>query len=180
MRTSSIRRAAYVAAFCLICLVTPRADAQTWTKLNTPPPVKVSSPHLLADGRVIFQENDTYANLNNWYALTPDIHGSYQNGTWSKLASTASTYCPLYYASAVLADGRFAMLGGEYNCSSAVTDTNQGAVYDPKTNSWGTLLAPAGIAKEGDAPSSVLANGAWMVASCALDRRETTWRLAKP
>ena len=44
--------------------------------------------------------------MNNWWALTPDANGSYLNGTWSQLASMSSSYGPLYFASAVLLDGR--------------------------------------------------------------------------
>jgi len=57
----------------------------------------------------------------------PDASGSYINGTWSQLASMSSGYGPLYYASAVLANGRVVVNGGEYNLSGAAVLTNLGA-----------------------------------------------------
>ena len=51
----------------------------------------------------------------DWWKLTPDEFGSYVNGTWTQLASLPDGYSPLYYASAVLPDGRVIIEGGEYN-----------------------------------------------------------------
>jgi hypothetical protein len=44
------------------------------------------------------------------------------------------------FASAVLADGRLVITGGEYN-NDTFALTNLGAIYDPKANTW-TALAP--------------------------------------
>ena len=53
------------------------------------------------------------ANLEqDWWKLTPDINGSYVNGTWSKLASLQAGYVPDAFSSAVLADGRLARDNG--------------------------------------------------------------------
>ena len=54
-----------------------------------------------------------------------------------------SSYGPLYFASAVLADGKLIVNGGEYNfCIGA--ETNLGAIYDPIANSWTAVSAPSG------------------------------------
>ena len=74
--------------------------------------------------------NDGYS---DWWKLTPDINGSYVNGSWSQLASLASDYGPLFFGSAVLADGRVLVEGGEQNFSQYVW-TNKGAIYDPIAN----------------------------------------------
>jgi hypothetical protein len=97
--------------------------------------------------------------------LTPDNSGSYVNGTWSSIASLPTGYGPLYYASAVLPDGRVIINGGEYN--SCVQDwTNKGAIYDPIANSWSSVAAPSGWSTIGDAQSVVLADGRYMLANC--------------
>jgi hypothetical protein len=136
-------------------------SAQTWTPLTNQPTFSASTAFILPDGRVMVQ--DTGA--QDWWALTPDANGSYQNGTWSQLASLPAGYAPLYYASAVLRDGRLAILGGEYNFGQAVW-TTLGALYSPKTNKWRTLSHPAGWNSVGDAQSVILANGTLMVANC--------------
>ena len=90
-----------------------------WTALANQPSFNTDTALLLTDGRVMVHEyGDPRHNgqgANNWWALTPDINGNYQNGTWSQLASMSSDYGPLYFASAVLPDGRVLVEGGEYN-----------------------------------------------------------------
>jgi hypothetical protein len=119
---------------------------------------------LLTDGSVIVQ--GLCSNL--WYRLTPDASGSYANGTWNQIASMSSSYQPLYYASAVLPDGRVIVEGGEYNtgCSTEVWLAN-GAIYDPVANTWHSVSPPSGWTSIGDAPSAVLANGTFMLGQIA-------------
>ena len=136
-------------------------SAQTWTPLTNQPTFSASTAFILPDGRVMVQ--DTGA--QDWWALSPDANGGYLNGTWSQLASLPAGYAPLYYASAVLPDGRLALLGGEYNFGNADW-TTLGAIYTPKTNKWKTLIHPAGWTSVGDAQSVILANGTMMVANC--------------
>ena len=97
-------------------------------------------------------------NSNAWWKLTPDINGSYLNGTWTQVASMQTGYAPLYFANAVLPDGRVIVEGGEYNNLSAVW-TNQGAIYNPVTNTWTTVAPPAGWNNIGDSPGIVQPNG---------------------
>ncbi len=87
-----------------------------WTRTTNNPPVRLGTALLLTDGTVIaHEENDQAGNVatNKWYKLTPDINGSYINGTWSQIASMAANYGPLFFASAVLPDGRVIVEGGE-------------------------------------------------------------------
>ena len=67
-------------------------------------------------------------------------------------------------ASAVLADGRLLLEGGEYtDCGAVFTLTNQGAIYDPAANTWTTVTPPKGWSYIGDSPSTVLANGDYVI-----------------
>jgi hypothetical protein len=152
------------------------ASAQIWTPLTNQPPFAASNPLLLTDGTVIAHDACT----PNWWRLTPDNRGSYVRGAWAPIAPMAAGYGPLYFASAVLADGRVIVEGGEYNLCSAVW-TNQGAIYDPVANSWTTVNPPAGWRTIGDAQSTVLADGTFMLANCCttetalFDARKLTW-----
>jgi hypothetical protein len=47
------------------------------------------------------------------FKLTPDISGSYENGTWTELAS--KPFISSAAAQAVLPDGRVIIEGGEYS-----------------------------------------------------------------
>src|SRR5262245_43525426 len=92
------------------------AGAQTWTSLLNQPTFPAGTALLLTDGTVMVQQMSTTGyGTGQWWRLTPDITGSYRNGTWSPLATMPAGYAPLYYASAVLADGRVVVEGGEYN-----------------------------------------------------------------
>lgn len=122
----------------------------SWSVLANPPPFGASTMLLLTDGRVICQDGGGTA----WWALTPDDHGSYELGTWSPIASTA--FPRLYYASAVLADGRVLVAGGEYSDTS---DGNRCEIYDPVADTWTTIAPPPGWDHIGDAPCCVLADG---------------------
>ncbi len=80
-------------------------------------------------------DNNVTGGTNQWWKLTPGPKGSYINGTWSKIASMPTSYTPLYFASAILPDGRMIVEGGEYIGENAVW-SNKGAIYNPVTNSW--------------------------------------------
>src|ERR1041385_621884 len=106
-----------------------------WTALSHTNTEGVGTMLLLSDGTVMAQGSGTTA---NWFRLTPDIHGSYINGTWSQLASMR--YTRLYGATAVLQDGRVFFAGAEYG-----TGTTNAEVYDPVGNSWTSIPVPAGL-----------------------------------
>jgi hypothetical protein len=131
---------------------------QTLTTLVHQPPNGIQITFQLTDGTVMAQGNAS----SDWYKLTPDITGSYVKGTWTKLASLPAGYVPSDFASAVLADGRLVITGGEYN-NNQFTLTNLGAIYDPVANTWTNLPPPAGWSYIGDSPSVVLPNGHFVV-----------------
>jgi hypothetical protein len=151
--------------------------AQTLQTLVHQPSNGAGLSFLLTDGTVMFQGNDAAT----WSKLTPDNTGSYLNGTWSQLASLPSGYSPLYFASAVLADGRLVIVGGEYNFGT-FTLTNKGAIYSPITNMWAALPPPPEWDFIGDSPSVVMPDGKFLVGNkldkrvVALDPATLTWR----
>ena len=153
--------------------------AQTWTRLTNSARLLPSTALLLTDGRVLVQDKDA----SDYWTLTPDLSGSYVNGTWTKVASLPSGYGPLFYASAVLPDGRVVVMGGEYNLGLVPVWTTLGAIYNPQTDTWASLPAPSGWTTVGDAQSVVLANGTFMLANCCtkeqalLDPQTLTWTL---
>src|SRR5262249_30224616 len=100
-------------------------------------------------------------NGRQWWKLTPDRFGSYVRGRWTKLRSMR--LARLYYASAVLADGRVFVAGGEYNGGTAEVELDAAQVYDPLTDMWNDLPTPAGWTALGDAAACMLADGRILV-----------------
>ena len=158
--------------------LTTLSFAQTLTSLVHQPPGGANLAFQLTDGTVMCQADRE----QDWYKLTPDNTGSYVNGTWTRLASLQPGYVPDDFASAVLADGRLVITGGEYN-NGQFTLTNLGAVYDPIANTWTPLAAPPGWDFIGDSPSVVLPDGRFVVGRkldmqvAALDPATLTWTL---
>jgi hypothetical protein len=134
------------------------AIAQTVVSLTHQAPDGVETALLLTDGRVLGQG---FGN-SDWWTLTPDINGSYVNGTWTQVASLPAGYSPYAETEAVNIDGRVIIEGGEYNFGSFAF-TNQGAVYDPLANTWTMQPPPNGWGFIGDSPSSVLPNGKFLI-----------------
>lgn len=158
----------------------PSSSPPYWTPVASPSPVSLGAMLLLTDGRVLLHEEPNCSGSNcsgmdytAWYILTPDITGSYINGTWSQAASMPPDYAPLYFGSAVLPDGKVIVAGGEYLCPGGQCAegpwTNLSAFYDPAANTW-TSIAPPSLptpwANIGDAQSVVLPNGTYMQADC--------------
>jgi hypothetical protein len=143
------------------------AAAQSqWQRLMNSPRVNVGAMALLTDGTVIaHEEDDVIGNLatRNWYKLTPDLNGSYVNGTWTQIAPLPSGYGPLYFGSAVLRDGRYLVEGGEDN-QYGRGETNLGAIYDSVADSWTSVNPPNGWENIGDASTAVLGDGTFMLA----------------
>jgi hypothetical protein len=155
--------------------------ARTLTPLINQPPNGITFTMLLTDGTVLAQDGLYYY---MWWKLTPDINGSYVNGTWTQLASLPETYSPYAATEAVLADGRVLIVGGEYSnflLGEPFTLTNQGAIYDPRTDTWSSLAAPPGFNFIGDSPSTVLADGRFLLGDkltkqvSAFDSLTMTW-----
>jgi hypothetical protein len=120
---------------------------------------------LESDGTVLVHDepdNNTTGGTNLWWKLTPDSTGSYADGTWSQIASMPASYSPLYFASAILPDGRMIVEGGEYIGENAVW-SDQGEIYNPVTGTWASVAPPPGWTNMGDAASEVLDNGTFML-----------------
>jgi hypothetical protein len=141
------------------------AGAQSWQPLTHQPNFTAGHALLLTDGTVMVHHEDPNDGFSDWWKLTPDVNGSYVNGTWSQLASLPSDYGPLFFASAVLADGKVIIEGGEQNFAQYVW-TTKGAFYDPIANTWTRVSPPSGWSTIGDAQSTVLFNKTFMVANC--------------
>ena len=133
----------------------------TWTKLANVPFAQAGFQLMMTDATVIISEVST----GRWWRLTPDITGSYLNGTWSQIAQMPAGYTPLYFGAGVLPDGRIMIEGGEYINNNPVW-TNLGAVYNPVTNTWAMVTPPAGWTSIGDASATILANGTFMLSDC--------------
>ncbi len=165
-------------AFAALVLAPGLAAAQKVVQLKNQPPQGANVTFQMTDGTVLAQSY----NDNTWYKLTPDNTGSYVNGTWTQVASLQPGYSPLYFAGAVLADGRLVISGG-LNTGRCADDFQpaQGAVYDPLTNIWTVLKPPKGWKWIGDSPSSVLPDGRFMVGDkffnkvAALDPKTMKW-----
>jgi hypothetical protein len=169
--------------------------ASPWTPLKNPPPFGTPGTMLLeSDGTVLVHDepdNNVTGGTTDWWKLTPDAQGSYIDGTWSQIASMPAGYTPLYFASAILPDGRMIVEGGEYIGENAVW-SNEGAIYNPVTNTWRSVAPPRGWTNMGDAASEVLDNGTFMlqqpcntcltdpdltVDDALLNARNLTWRV---
>ncbi len=148
-------------------------------RLASQPPTGMQMAFLMTDGTVLAQ---SYAG-NTWYKYTPDANGGYSDGTWKQVGSLQTGYAPSAFASAVLADGRLVISGGEYNTPGQydLQLTNLGAVYDPVTSAWTALGHPKGWGFIGDSPSSVLPDGRFVVGQklthqdAALDPTTLKW-----
>jgi hypothetical protein len=149
----------------------------TWGPLTHQPTFGAGTMLLLTDGRVMCQNSGT----NKWWRLTPDMNGNYVNGVWSAIADGPNA--PLYFASAVLRDGRVFVAGGEYN-NGATAELLAAEIYNSITNTWSVLPTPPGWTAIGDAPACVLPDGRVMIGSifdsrCAIyDPVTNTWAAA--
>jgi len=165
-----------LAVLILLLAASVFSRAQSLQTLVHQPPDGSGISFLLTDGTVITQGNAE----SDWAILTPDNKGSYVNGTWKQAASLPSGYVPYAFSSAVLADGRLVIIGGEYN-NGGFSLTNKGAIYDPKKDTWTALGHPKGWGYIGDSPSAVLPDGRFMVGRkldhrvSALDPKTLQW-----
>jgi hypothetical protein len=156
-----------LAAMTAMGVVPLAAQAQTWTPLKNQPTFNPASIFLMTDGTILAHDEGTCGcGANDWWKLTPDKTGSYVNGTWTEIKPMPSGYMPLYYASEVLPDGELIVQGGEYNGSGNGVWTTKGALYDPVKNKWTTVAPPTGWSTIGDAQSTLLGDGTYMLANC--------------
>ncbi|MBI3512127.1 MAG: T9SS type A sorting domain-containing protein [Bacteroidetes bacterium] len=157
----------FLTAFLFFCKNT---NAQgTWIPLANLTPVVnggVMVMLLLSDGTVMAKtdscRSDSFATAT-WAKLTPDVNGSYVNGTWTTMTPMHDTR--VYFASQVLKDGRVFVAGGEIEGEAPGGDGTggfSGETYDPLTDSW--TMAPAQASYFGDANSEILPNGKVLLA----------------
>jgi hypothetical protein len=167
----------FLAVTALLLAVCAVSAAQSLQRLKHQPPDGAILTFQLTDGTVMAQGGAD----SDWWKLTPDNTGSYVNGTWTKLASLPAGYVPDAFASAVLADGRLVIVGGEYN-NGNFTLTNLGAIYDPVANKWTSVAPPKAWSYIGDSPAAVLPNGKFLVGNkltkqmAQLDPKTLTWQ----
>ena len=126
-----------LSVFALLFLISARVgSADTWTPLKNLAPSSVALMIQMTDGTILVQSYDG----QSWRKLTPDITGSYINGTWTTLAS--APIARLYFADQVLPNGKFWITGGEYSGPGLLANwSNTGYIYDPVANTW-TTTAP--------------------------------------
>jgi len=145
--------------------------------LQKPPVFYPGLMLLLTDATVMCQASGS----SSWWRLTPDPTGSYSNGTWSRLADSPTS--PLWFASAVLRDGRVFFAGGEYS-DDIKTDLNTAAIYDPVANTWTSINGPVGWTALGDLVNCVLPDGRVLIGAidspaCAIYDPDTNgWKPA--
>ncbi len=156
-----------ISLIILVAVCAAGAQSQ-WTPVQNVPNIGAGAVALLTDGRLlVHDESGNSGTWGNWWTLTPDINGNYATGTWTQVASLPADYGPWLFSSAVLADGRFIVEGGEYNLGN-FSVTNDGAIYDPVANTWTTVAAPSGWSQIGNSPSAVLANEDYFLGSCCI------------
>lgn len=126
-----------LSVFALLFLVSPGVgSADTWTPLKNHAPSSVALMIQMTDGTILVQSY----NGQSWSKLTPDITGSYIDGTWTTL--TSAPIARLYFADQVLPNGKFWVTGGEYSGPGLLANwSNTSYIYDPLANTW-TTTAP--------------------------------------
>ena len=131
-------RILFLIATIFILLLPGRvAAAGTWTALSNSPPGPAGHFLLLSDGTVIAEDLSTNYGPG-WFRLTPDIHGSYANGTWSTIAPM--NCARLDFSSVLLTNGNLFVASGEYG-----PGTTNAEIYNSANNSWNELTIPAGV-----------------------------------
>ena len=96
-----------IALVVLVAVGAASAQSQ-WQPVQNVPNIGAGAVALLTDGRVlVHDESGNSGTWGHWWTLTPDINGNYATGTWTQVATMPSNYGPLYFASAVLPDGRY-------------------------------------------------------------------------
>jgi hypothetical protein len=136
---------------------------------------------LLTDGSILMNESASGYGTRRWWKLAPDSSGNYAGGTWIRVRDSLNGR--KYFASAVMADGRLAVCGGEYSDSSGSNtqdETNLCEIYDPVADTWTPLPSPP-LTQVGDAPCSILPDGRFLIGDInstttfTLDPAATAW-----
>jgi hypothetical protein len=137
----------FLAGLLLLLTLQKSIAAGTWASLASAPPLGVNHAMVLSDG-TIYTDNGSGQCLR----LTPDIHGSYQNGTWTHLSTM--NYSRLFFASVVLTNGNIFVAGGEYG-----TGRHHAELFDPLNNVWTKIPDPLPGPAFSDNIGKILPNG---------------------
>ena len=133
-----------------------------WQSLANQPSFNASTMLLLTDGTVLCHEVDVQGNgTSSWHKLSPNQYGSYYHGTWSSVKTGPNS--PLYFASAVMKDGRVFIAGGEYNGGDRA-ELLAPEIYDPIIDVWITLSTPHRWTEIGDAACCMMPDGKILLA----------------
>jgi len=123
------------------------------------------SAFLLTDGSILMNECSSGYGTRRWWKLSPDPAGNYTGGTWIRVADSINGR--KYFASAVLADGRLVVAGGEYSDTSGGNKQDESPkceIYDPVADTWTQIATPGNLAQVGDAACCMLADGRLLIA----------------
>ncbi|HLY02228.1 MAG TPA: kelch repeat-containing protein [Candidatus Cybelea sp.] len=128
---------------------TPAAPNQQWLSFNAPPGCNADTMILLTDGTVLVhdavQGEDDHQKITNgaknWWRLTPNAAGSYNNGQWS--GPFPMLNARQYFASGVMKDGRVFVVGGEYSDAYPQDGCALGEIFDPQSNTWSAMNKPS-------------------------------------
>lgn len=171
-RHFALKTATFAALVFLTTGSAMAANGQGWTPLVNKPAVdSIQLMVLMTDGSVMVH---TFDDIQTWVKLTPDVKGSYINGTWATLGKMITPR--LYFASQVLQNGNLWVMGGEY--TGPFEDANWGSqaeIYDPLENSWTEAAAYPPQTGCGHVP--VMSNATLTAGSTAIDGIYSTFRI---
>ena len=141
-----------------------------WTLLKHLPAANASAMWLMQDGSILANLYGT----KQLVILRPDEKGSYADGSWSPARGNLLLE-KLFFASAVLSDGRVVACGGEFTGPGYPNgpESNFCEIYDPFNGGPSVQFpapAPGGVTWTGigDAPSVVLNDGTFMMGNSSL------------
>src|SRR5215469_10291516 len=147
-RTGALAFSGVVIATVLLAIMPLKSAAGTWTALANGPPVNVNEALVLSDGSILTDDGS-----GQCARLTPDIHGSYINGTWTQISSM--NYSRLFFSTELLTNGTVYVAGGEYGNGS-----DHAEIFDPLRNIWTRVYPdPIPAVSFSDANSEMLPNG---------------------
>ena len=160
----------------LMTLYSYQSKAQ-WTNITALAPHNNYGPMILLSNGTVFCKSDggnTSAGQNSgniWDILTPDIHGSYVNGTWT---SSAPMITERYsFSSQMMMDGRLYVGGGEYG-TDGTQNGYHAETYNPITNSWTACLGTSTANVISDGNVQILPNGNLLQAIINVSYPKTT------
>ena len=129
----SIFKGKFLLPVALLCSTVSACIAQgTWTPLaNAAPQYNQGVMLQLTDGTVLVKTaaGGTAGIGSVWNRLTPDVHGSYINGTWSEVVGMVDGR--LYFSAQVLRNGFVYVAGGEYGTGRTAAE-----IYSPNDDMW--------------------------------------------